>query len=83
MTHWFDIPWPIENLPGVSIYSPKVDWYSKFYKPESICKCGCDKYYDSTMKMTADDSPIQLTEKKVHRCEKCHEVRLEHLKEKK
>lgn len=63
-------------LPEICIHSLIEDQYSAMYIPREFCGCGANEWVISTMKMTADDSPIQLPPKDVHRCKKCNEVRL-------
>lgn len=64
-----------ENLPKVTIHSLIQDDQSKFYQAQLICKCGNDKWIDSTLKMCSNPT---IPFKKVHRCESCNEVRISH-----
>ena len=63
-------------LPEVCIHSLIKDEYSPMYTPREFCDCGSNEWVISYMKMTADDSPIQLPLKDVQCCKICNEVRM-------
>ena len=60
-------------LPQICIHSIIEDQYSEMYVAETICKCGCSDWIESTMKAFIIDG-ITIS-KDVHRCKKCNSVR--------
>lgn len=65
------------KLPEVCIHSPIKDQYSDYYIPRVKCNCGSDEWIEEGCTMIIahypDNTPMY---KDVHRCKKCHEVRM-------
>lgn len=61
-------------LPQVCIHSLDEDEYSIIYTPQEKCKCGCSDWIESTMQMFKNFD----SQKRVHRCKECNQVRIAH-----
>ena len=64
-------------LPRECVHTPEEDDYSKMYKPQEICECGCKDWIERGCTMILahyiDGTPIY---KDVHRCSNCFTVRM-------